>query len=148
MTRDEDELWQEIVDNYGTRASVDDAAAAGEEPEETEPVDPSPGEHHPQIYALPDPEPLDPPELRDWDDTGRYVPPPPAPIPLAEPPRMLGWLGVFAAPLIALVALVLGHPFRGLLAVLLVAWFIGGFLYLVRTMPDEPREPWDDGSRI
>jgi hypothetical protein len=30
----------------------------------------------------------------------------------------------------------------------LVAWFVGGFLYLVATMPRSPREPWDDGSRV
>ncbi|WP_067440508.1 hypothetical protein [Nocardioides jensenii] len=107
-------------------------------------------DEQPQAYVVPppEPEPEEPPELRAWGDEGRYVPPPPEPIPLPEKNRLIGWLGVFGAPLIALIALVLHHPFRGLLALLLVAWFVGGFIYLVRTMPDEPRDPWDDGSRI
>jgi hypothetical protein len=29
-----------------------------------------------------------------------------------------------------------------------VAWFVGGFGYLVHEMPRSPRDPWDDGSRI
>lgn len=140
MTRDEDALWQEIVDNYGETASVEEAAAGSEEEPALDP--------QPELYVIPEPEPEVPRELRDWDDQERYQPPPPAPIPLAEPPRMLGWLGVFGAPVIALVALVLGHPFRGILAVLLVAWFVGGFIYLIRTMNADPRDPWDDGSRI
>lgn len=157
MTRDEDELWRQIVDNYGASPSidgdaddseVDDDSAASEPPADSTAAVAEEQETPPRFEGPADPEPEDPPELRAWADEGSYVPPPPEPIPLADPPRMLGWLGVFAAPLIALIALVVGHPFRGLLAVLLVGWFVGGFLYLVRTMPDEPREPWDDGSRI
>ena len=149
MTRDEDELWREIVENYGAAPSVDDDSKTDEILDEPAPSTGSAQHEVPPRFEGPaDPEPEDPPELRAWDDEGSYVPPPPEPIPLAEPPRMLGWLGVFAAPLIALVALIVGHPFRGLLALLLVGWFVGGFVYLVRTMPDEPREPWDDGSRV
>lgn len=40
----------------------------------------------------------------------------------------------------------LGLP--NLVGWLLVVWFVGGFLYLVREMPRSPRDPWDDGSRI
>ncbi|KQY63930.1 MULTISPECIES: hypothetical protein [unclassified Nocardioides] len=157
MERDEDALWREIVDNYDTapddgelpeaerRLQTEDVAEAPESGPPSDTVEPEP-----QLFAvpLPVPEPEEPLELRSWNDEGRYVPPPPERIPLPEPPRLLGWLGVFLAPVIALVALVLGHPFRGLLALLLVGWFVGGFLYLVHTMPDDPRDPWDDGSRV
>ena len=30
----------------------------------------------------------------------------------------------------------------------LVAWFVGGFTYLVLQMPRGPRDPEDDGARL
>lgn len=151
MTRDEDALWQEIVDHYDDTAELDDGHLESETRADSA-DEPSDGPQS-QLFVFPDPEPAEEPSVEEpeptsWEDEGRFVPPPPARIPLAEPPRMVAWLGVFLAPVIALAALVLGHPFRGILALLLVAWFVGGFVYLVRTMPNEPRDPWDDGSRI
>ncbi|MDT0201212.1 hypothetical protein [Nocardioides sp. AE5] len=148
--RDEDELWKEIVENYGDVPSVED------------PPEPSPGVRISFTLRLqpptpdpePDPEPEpdaepDPDPLRSvWEGDDRFVPPPPPPVPAPEPGRLLAWLGLFGAPLLMLVALVAGRPFRGIWAVLLAAAFVGGFVYLVKTMSDEPRRPGDDGARL
>jgi len=39
-------------------------------------------------------------------------------------------------------------PLPGWLAKGLVAWFVGGFVYLVLHMDRGPRDPWDDGARV
>ena len=50
--------------------------------------------------------------------------------------------------MLALVVGLFSFGLPGLVGWALVAWFVGGFLYLVREMPRAPRDPWDDGSRI
>ena len=46
-----------------------------------------------------------------------------------------------------LTALVLGIGLPSLIGYLLVAAFIGGFVYLVVQMPRGPQDPYDDGAR-
>lgn len=145
--KEENALWQEIVDRYDETAPGDLPREDLDEPgPTTEELDAAATESDEELEAAATEEPADAP--LPWEDEGHFTPPRPEPIPLATPPRMLAWLGVFGSPVIALVALVAGHPFRGVLGLLMVAWFVGGFLYLVHTMRDEPRDPWDDGSRI
>jgi hypothetical protein len=60
----------------------------------------------------------------------------------------VAWAGIFVAPLIALVVGLLSVYVPPLVSWALVAWFVGGFGYLVRDMPRSPRDPWDDGSRV
>lgn len=125
--RDEDEAWQDIVDNYGDAPVFDEPKLADE------------------------PEPIEEPEAWNpvpWEEEGHFVPPPPPPVPLAEPPRLMAWSGLFAAPLILLVAVVVGWSFPSWLSGGLVIWFIAGFGYLVWTMQSGPRDPGDDGARI
>lgn len=125
--RDEDEAWQDIVDNYGDAPVFDEPKPADE------------------------PEPIEEPEAWNpvpWEEEGHFVPPPPPPVPLAEPPRLMAWSGLFAAPLILLVAVVVGWSFPSWLSGGLVIWFIAGFGYLVWTMQSGPRDPGDDGARI
>ena len=128
--RDEDEVWRDIVENYGEAPSVEEAPPV---------VDPSPRSDivEPDTY---DPDP--------WEDEGRFVPPPAPPVPLAEPPRLLAWIGLFGSPTLLLVALVIGWPLPGWLSTLLIGSFIGGFSYLVATMNREPRDPGDNGARL
>lgn len=76
-----------------------------------------------------------------------FVPPPAPPIPRPEPPRLLAWAGVLAAPLVALLLLVLG-ALPSWAALVLFGWFVGGFCYLVATMRSDGRDGWDDGARI
>jgi len=122
----EDELWRSIVDNYGDRAELTD-----DEPEPAAgPVEP--------------PAPLAPVA----DEEERYVPPPPPPVPRPENKRLVAWIGLFGTPLLLLVCLVLGIRLPALMSYLMIAWFIGGFSYLVLLMPKGPRDPGDDGAQI
>ena len=124
----EDEAWRAIVENYGDRAELDPS-------------------------ELPEPEPAPAPfslesELDAEPDDDRFVPPDPGPLPFVPRDRMLAWAGLFGSPTILLIALVLGVRLPSLIAYLLIAGFIGGFLYLVVQMPRGPQDPWDDGARI
>jgi len=123
----EDDAWRSIVENYGDRAEIG--------PEE-----------------LPEPVPEPVPDRDQTDepaqDEDRYVPPPPPPLPHLTPDRFAAWTGVFGAPTVMLVALLLGIHFPAWLGYLLVAAFVGGFVYLVVQMPRGPRDPGDDGARL
>jgi hypothetical protein len=134
--RDEDELWRSIVDNYGDRpeltdedvASLTPAAAPGGAPE----------------AAADEPGP----DLDEADEADAFVPPTPPPVPLPRGPRLVAWSGVLLGPVLMLLAAltrVTLPPFVGLAA---VAWVVGGFGYLVATMPRGPRDPGDDGAVV
>lgn len=133
--RDEDEVWRDIIENYGDAPSVEDA----------EPVVEPLAENESRTYAVPQPDAYDP---VPWEDDGQFVPPPAPPVPLAEPPRLLAWVGLFGSPTVLLFAVVLGLHFPGWLSTLLIGAFIGGFGYLVATMNREPRDPGDNGARL
>ncbi|MGH3307487.1 MAG: hypothetical protein ACRDOX_07325 [Nocardioides sp.] len=126
--QDEDDAWRSIVENYGERPEVDPA------PPVTEPE-----------MAYDDGDDVD-----DWDDPDedRFVPPPPPPLPHPTPVRLAAWIGVFGAPAVLLVAMVLALPLPGWLGKGLVAYFVAGFLYLVYHMERGPRDPWDNGARV
>jgi hypothetical protein len=64
------------------------------------------------------------------------------------PDRFIAWAGVFGAPAVLVVALLIGVHLPVWLGYLMVAAFVGGFLYLVIRMPRQPRDPGDDGARI
>jgi len=133
----DDDVWRAIVDNYGERARLDE--------------DEDPG---PPVEAIREPRPAEP--SASWDDpfpdadwsTDRFVPPPPPPLPTPPADRLVAWLGVLGSPLVLLVCLVLGIALPSLVAYLLVAGFVGGFLYLVIRMPRGPRDPDDDGAQL
>ena len=133
-SRDEDEAWRQIVANYGDAPSVEDVPRS--EPQEVE--------AEPRVEPAAEPAPASFP----WEDEGRFVPPPAPPIPRPEPRRALAWTGLFGAPLVLLVALIFGIYLPGWMSLILVGGFVGGFLYLVSSMPTDPRDPGDDGSRI
>jgi hypothetical protein len=129
--------WREIVEHYGDRPVLDD---------DTRPV------------AVPVSSPVDEPadDGHDGDDeveavaaVDRFQPPPPPPFPTPRTwQRGVAWAGIFLAPALALVIGLLSIYVAPLVGWALVAWFVGGFAYLVFVMPRAPRDPWDDGSRI
>jgi len=129
--RDEDEVWRDIVENYGEAPSVEEAPPVVDPAPRSDVVEPD------EVY-----------EADPWAEEERFVPPPAPPVPLAEPPRLLAWIGLFGSPTVLLVALVIGWQLPGWLSTLLIGSFIGGFGYLVATMNREPRDPWDNGARI
>ena len=136
-----DSAWRAIVENYGERARLDEPVAAPELPAE-DPAPTSYGEKEPE------PDDLDG-DLDDVAEVDRFQQPVPPPVPLPSTwQRRAAWGGVFVAPVLALLLALLRVQLPALLGWGLVGWFVGGFLYLVATMPRTPREPWDDGSRV
>jgi hypothetical protein len=137
---DEDAAWRAIVENYGDEPPVDEyyteAPTAGEPAAPSSAEDPPPGVLE---RGWNDPHQTE----ATWDDEGHFVPPVPPPMPKLEPRRKLAWIGLFGAPALMLVAVVFGWQYPGWLGFLLVAGFLGGFGYLVATMP---RSRPEDGS--
>ena len=121
----EDDVWRSIVENYGERPEV-------------EPLPEAPS---------PEPRPVAPDDdLPEPDD--RFVPPDPPAFPPPPPVRFAAWTGLFGAPTVLLVALVLGIALPAWIAYALVASFVGGFGYLVVHMQRGPRDPGDDGAVV
>ena len=142
MGRDtDDDAWRAIVENYGDRIELDDDPPLDVLHDDLE------REHldHEVAEVRHDRRHTDKPRAEDDDG---YVPPPPPPLPSVARDRLLAWLGLFGAPTILLVTLVLGISLPPFIGYLLVAAFIGGFGYLVVKMPRGPADPWDDGARL
>ncbi len=137
MVNKDDDVWRAIIDNYGDRPEL--GGDEVEPPVETQPesrrsIEPTAGWDEEFVDT-------------DWS-TDRFVPPPPPPLPTPTTDRLAAWLGVFGSPAVLLVCLVFGIDLPQLLAYLLVAAFVGGFLYLVIQMPRGPRDPNDDGAKL
>ena len=150
-SRDEDLLWRSIVDNYGDRVTLDPTSdePTGEPPKESteEPT-------ATQVPAAPSQPDEQPAEARDWldaydDPEDHFVPPEPERVPTPEPRRLIAWAGVFGVPVAVLVLVVLQVSLPPWASMLCLAWFVGGFGYLVATMRREPPDSdWDDGARL
>jgi hypothetical protein len=145
----EDAAWQAIVDNYGERPQLDEEPTEVESgpPDDgfTEEVPGSPrdlvaprGNDESRAETAAHPPAPDPEE--------HFVPPPPPPLPRAEPPRLLAWIGLFGVPTFVLVALLTKLPIASWLGLLLMVWFVGGFVFLVASMRSDPRDENDDGA--
>jgi hypothetical protein len=76
------------------------------------------------------------------------VPPEPPPVPRGTPARILAWLGLFGAPVVMVAAVAFGWQFPMWLTIGLVAAFIGGFVFLVATMPRDRGDGWGDGAVV
>lgn len=151
MTRPEDEsrtelAWREIVEHYGERPVLDDGASRRDSDDAMAPEEA--GAREPLPADLADDDEV---EAREEAIAAaeRFRPPPPPPFPRPRSwQRGLAWSGIFVAPALALLIGLLSIDVAPLVGWVLVAWFVGGFLYLVLEMPKVPRDPWDDGSRI
>ncbi|MFT4084583.1 MAG: hypothetical protein QM638_18555 [Nocardioides sp.] len=150
---DEDSAWREIVENYGERAVLTDTdtGTGTAEPADDPAADDERQRRLEQLFVVEFDEDEEPAPIY-LEDSERYVPPPPPPLPRTTPERAAAWIGVLGAP-VAAVVLVVVHMLTGLeipalLTGFLVVAFLGGFGYLVATMPREPDDPWDDGARV
>lgn len=150
-SRDEDLLWRSIVDNYGDRVTLDPTA---DEPTGEPPKEPTEEPTATQVPAAPSQPEEQPAEARDWldaydDPEDHFVPPEPERVPTPEPRRLIAWAGVFGVPVAVLVLVVLQVSLPPWASMLCLAWFVGGFGYLVATMRREPPDSdWDDGARL
>jgi hypothetical protein len=135
---DEEAAWRLIVENYGERPQMG--------------ADPAPVERVPDPFDRSYLDSLEPPdpESAPWEDEGHFVPPEPPPLPRLEPRRKLAWGGLFGSPVLLLLAVVFGWVFPTWMVGLLVAAFVGGFVYLVATMPRNRGDHWsgDDGAVV
>ncbi len=131
--RDEDALWRAIIENYGERPAF-------EEPRIEAP---------PSLRDLDRPVPVAGHELEQpADREEHYVPPAPPPLPRPTPARLLAWTGLFGVPALVLVALVAGLNLAPWMGLILMVWFVAGFVYLVASMGPGPGDDFDDGARL
>ncbi|MDF9716599.1 hypothetical protein INN71_03900 [Nocardioides sp. ChNu-153] len=159
----EDEAWRAIVENYGDRAEIDDDAwpadasggpgsgrtaspveRPGEGPDErpddlTDDLADLPGDLPDDVPAAPVRDPLE----------DRFVPPPPPPLPRPSPPRLLAWVGVLGMPALLVLTLLLGIVLWPVVSSFMVVWFLGGFAFLVASMPTQRVDgDGDDGAVV
>lgn len=73
-----------------------------------------------------------------------YVPPPAPPLPQGDGLGRLAWGGLLGAPTLWVLMMLLGQTVPNWMALLLVVWFIGGFVVLIARMRDD-RPPGDSG---
>jgi hypothetical protein len=130
---DEDALWRSIIDNYGDRPTIDEPVI--EAPPSLRDLDAPTRE-----VGEPEPSVADPEE--------HFVPPEPPPLPKPPPARLLAWIGLFGVPAFVLVALVAGLDLAPWMGLILMVWFVGGFVYLVASMRPGPQDDYDDGARL
>lgn len=141
----DDEAWRAIVENYGDRPRLDDLPP-------DPPADEAPfGGRFGDLrdfsgFDRESGEDPDDPFLADEEES--FEPPTPPPLPKLAPDRLVAWAGVFGSPAVLLAALIFGVSLPSWLGYLLVAGFVGGFVYLVYKMPRGPRDPWDDGAQV
>ena len=156
---DEDAAWAEIVANYGDRPEMGSDTPEAVGTDEAAPDDPAPGPFDRGLFdrsyldAQLARQARDTPELNSaatWDDEGHFVPPTPPPLPSLEPRRKAAWIGLFGSPLLMLLGIVFGWTYPTWLSFLLVLAFVGGFGYLVATMPRGRGDGWsgDDGAVV
>lgn len=138
---DEDAAWRQIVANYGDRVEL---------PDEPSPTPRTNVFDRSYVDAQLESAGGELNGPATWEDEGHFVPPPPPPLPVVEPRRRLAWAGLFGAPLLMLIGIVVGYEYPTWLSGLLVVGFVGGFVYLVATMSRKRRDDWsgDDGAVV
>lgn len=142
--------WREIVDNYGERVVLPDEGSSDSSPTSAVPDAEAPRGGDVDARLPDDLVDEDEVEVRDRAiaEAERFRPPTPPPFPVPRTwQRGLAWAGIFVTPLLALVIALFSLWVTPLVGWVLVAWFVGGFAYLVHEMP-RGRDPWDDGSRV
>lgn len=131
----EDAEWQALVESYGDRPEFPEPAEGD--------LEPAFADDFPEVLPLADGQ-----RELEFDDEERYVPPPPPPLPRPRGIRLVAWFGLFGVPALVLLCIMVKISLPSFLDLLFLAWFVGGFGYLVATMngPRDPDAGWDDGA--
>jgi hypothetical protein len=144
-TPEEDEAWRTIVENYGDRPDFPPASPPTPS-QRGGPRQPAPRADQPPPAPVQRPRAEDEhPELQE-NDADHFVPQEVPPVALPKGRRGVAWAGLFGVPVLVVLSIALSIHLSSLAAFLLLAWFIGGFVYLVATMKDKPTDGWDDGA--
>lgn len=145
-SRDEDDAWRAIVENYGDRPRLDTASAPPTEPEGA-PDGGSGVPFDPELHAPAEPE-VPAFEEDDLLEEERFIPLPLPPAPVLSPARRAAWAAVLGAPLLLMVTAFSGWNPPTLVSLAMVGAFLAGFAYLVANLPAEPPDPWDNGAQL
>jgi hypothetical protein len=139
--------WKAIVENYGERPVMGEPEAPPATTGTVEPVRPSPSLFD-RTYLDALDEQAD--DGAPYDRQEHFVPPEPPPVPRATPARTLAWVGLFGAPLVMLVAVIVHLALPMWLIMFLGTAFIGGFVFLVATMQHREHDGFggDDGAVV
>lgn len=164
MGRDDERTWTELVESF--HASTDDAEPTWPDAEN---VDSGSGDSSDPSATTTRPGFVNDPG--DGDDAGtetaerdtsaaasneaprpydddHFVPPTPPPIPRTDMITMLAWVGVFGTPVLFAGAYVLGQSLPGLVSMIAVIAFVGGFGVLIsRLRGHDPHDP-DNGAVV
>ncbi len=81
----------------------------------------------------------------DESDEGHFVPPEPPPLPEADVTSKFAWLGVLGAPVLLLLAILLGWEMTWWLTTLCIGGFLGGAVTLVMRMRTDDEDDGDPG---
>ncbi|MEU0911697.1 hypothetical protein ACH4KU_00930 [Streptomyces althioticus] len=95
----------------------------------------------PRDYSVPEPAEED----LDESDEGHFVPPEPPPLPEADATSRFAWLGVLGAPVLLLLAILLGWEMTWWLTTACIGGFLGGALTLVMRMRTDDEDDEDPG---
>jgi hypothetical protein len=146
---DEEAAWLMIVENYGERPEMGPDPL----PERPDRRDQSPARpvappvlDRSYLDALDAARTGDPVAGRHDDE--HFVPPEPPPIPRGTPARRLAWCCLFGAPLLLLIGVALGRSYPMWASVCLLTAFVGGFVFLIATMPRHGGDGYDDGAVV
>lgn len=174
MGRDDERTWTELVESF--HASTDDADRTWPDAENVDPGSATsgfdgssdsaatttrPGLSYPDAHDHGDEvgdtaapaEPDEPhsrrsPEHPRPNDDEHFVPPAPPPIPRTDMITTLAWAGVFGTPVLFAGAYVFGQSVSGLVSMIAVIAFIGGFAVLIsRLRGHDPHDP-DSGAVV
>lgn len=143
---DEDAVWSQIIAAYGEEpndpvprwpVSEDTDSSDGEG--EAAPVASarSYGDHGEEL-----------PPLRTTDETERFVPPTPPPLPRLDPVTKAAWLAVLGAPALFILAIALQLTLPNWLTGVVAAAFIGGMIALFMRLKSGPPDDTDDGAVV
>lgn len=87
-------------------------------------------------------------ELDEPQESERYVPPEPPPLPRGDLVSRLAWAGVLGGPVLLLLATVFWTAMPQWMLLCSLAAFVGGFVTLVSRMPSRPPDDPDDGAVV
>ncbi len=155
MSRDEEQIWAELVESFHADSGDTHQWPAAEDVDhdhaETGNQDSAADDQDGRDengYPAPEPVGSAPPTRPAPDPEEHFVPPAPPPLPSTDLITRLAWAGVLGTPVVFLAIVLFGLSVPGIVAAAGAAAFVGGFVILVaRLRGHDPYDP-DDGAVV